>query len=124
MLDKQWEAQLDHLRGELILMKASIRETALEIMQEGYSKFPIFIAHQDEVKVGEVILDKSDMATLWSISASTLEEFQEKNLIPAEKIDFFKANYKNPKEQICLFVVYGAQAHFVFIPYKNEPHHS
>lgn len=122
MLDKQWEAQLEHLRGELILMKASIRETALDIIKDGYSQYPIFIAHQEEVKVGEVILDKSDMATQWSISASTMEEFKEKNLIPEEKTDFFKQNYKDPKEQMCLFVIYGAQAHFIFVPYKSEPH--
>ncbi|MDX5320134.1 MAG: hypothetical protein LPK45_03580 [Bacteroidota bacterium] len=119
MLDKEWEAQLEHLRGELILMKASIRETALDIIKEGFSEHPIFIAHQEEVKIGEVILDKADMATAWSISASTLEEFEEKNLIPEEKKSFFLSNYKDPKAHICLFVVYGAKAHFVYVPYKT-----
>jgi len=36
MLDKEWEAQLEHLRGELILMKESIRETSDDIIKEGY----------------------------------------------------------------------------------------
>lgn len=120
MIDKEWEAQLEHLRGELILMKESIKETAQDIIAEGFSKYPIFIAHQDEVKVGEVILDKADMATVWSISASTMEEFNEKALIPEEKKRFFIEQYKNPKDFICLFVVYGASARFVFVPYKAE----
>ena len=120
MLDKEWEAQLEHLRGELILMKESIRETSEDIIKEGFSKFPIFIAHQDEIKVGEVILDKADMATVWSISASTMEEFNEKSLIPEEKKPFFEDQYKDPKKFICMFVIYGASARFVFIPYKAE----
>lgn len=120
MIDKEWEAQLEHLRGELILMKESIRETAVDIIKEGFSKYPIFIAHQDEIKVGEVILDKEDMATVWSISASTMEEFNEKSLIPEEKKKFFIDQYKNPKEFICLFVIYKNSAHFVFVPYKAE----
>ncbi|HCS19555.1 MAG TPA: hypothetical protein DIW47_03145 [Bacteroidetes bacterium] len=120
MIDKEWEAQLEHLRGELILMKESIRETAVDIIKEGFSKYPIFIAHQDEIKVGELILDKEDMATVWSISASTMEEFNEKALIPEEKKKFFITQYKNPKEFICLFVIYKNSAHFVFVPYKAE----
>jgi len=120
MLDKEWEAQLEHLRGELILMKESIRETSDDIIKEGFSKHPIFIAHQEEIKVGEVILDKTDMATVWSISASTMEEFNEKALIPEDKKTFFEKQYKDAKKFICLFVIYGASARFVFIPYKAE----
>lgn len=120
MIEKEWEAELAHLRGELILMKESIKETAMDIIKEGFSKHPIFVAHREPIKIGEVILDKEDMATLWSISASTLEEFNEKNLIPEEKKTFFVANFKNPKEQFCLFVISQGSARFVFVPYKTE----
>ena len=120
MMEKEWETQLEHLRGELILMKDSIRETATDIIAEGYSKYPIFIAHKEPVNVGEVILDKADMATLWSISASTLEEFNEKNLIPEEKKSFFIEQFKDPKKYICLFVIHAGSARFVYVPYKAE----
>lgn len=120
MMEKEWEAQLEHLRGELILMKESIRETAMDIIKEGYSKHPVFIAHKEEIKIGEIILDKEDMATLWSISASTLEEFVEKGLIQEDKKDFFVEQYKDPKQFICLFVIHGASARFVFVPYRSE----
>lgn len=120
MIDKEWEAQLAHLRGELILMKESIKETAQDIIKEGFSKYPIFIAHQAEVNIGEVILHKEDMATAWSISASTLEEFNEKGLIPDDKKQLFIQEFKNPKVQFCLFVVYNTSARFVFVPYKAE----
>ncbi len=118
MLSHDWEVQLQQLRAELILMKDSIKETATDIIKGGYTKFPIFIAHQDPIKVGEVILDKDDMATHWSISASTLEQFIETGLVEPDKEEVFKANYKDPKEFICMFVIYQTQANFVFIPYR------
>jgi len=117
-MEEAWEIQLKQLQGELILFKESIRETAMEILKEKFSEFPIFIAHQEEVKIGEVILSKEDMATTWSISASTFEEFQERNLIPKEKAPLFKSTFKSPKEFICLFVVYKGDARFVFVPYQ------
>lgn len=118
MLSHDWEVQLQQLRAELILMKDSIKETANDIIKGGYTKYPIFIAHQDPIKFGEVILDKEDMATHWSISASTLEQFLERGLIEEDKEELFKTNYKNPKEFICMFVIHQTQANFVFIPYR------
>ncbi len=118
MLDKNWEVQLKQLRAELILMKESIKETSDDIIKENFSHFPIFIAHQDLIEFGEVILDKKDMATQWSISASTLEQFVQKGLIKKDREDFFRESYKNPKEFICIFAIYKTQAHFVFVPYK------
>jgi hypothetical protein len=120
MIGKEWEIQLKQLEGELILMKDSIRETALDIIKEGFSAYPVFVAHTGEVKIGEVILDKADMATSWSISASTMEEFLEKGLISPEKGEYFRTNYKNPEEFICLFVVHNGSANFVFVPYRSN----
>jgi len=119
-IDKEWEIQLKQLQAELILMKDSIKETATDIMSEGFSDYPIFIAHQSPINIGEVILDKNDLATIWSISAATLEIFLDKKLVEREKSDFFKLNYKNPKEFMCLFVLYGNAARFVFVPYKTN----
>lgn len=118
MLNNEWEVQLQQLRVELILMKESIKETSKDIIKENYSQYPIFVAHQEDIDLGEVILDKDDMATHWSISASTIEEFIERGLIQQDKEQLFKDSYKNPKEFICLFVIYKADARFVYIPYR------
>jgi len=75
------ESPLVSLEPDLKLFNESIREVAIEIMVEGLTKYPIFIAHQHELKLGEVILDRHDWNTEWSIHASTLEEFLERGLI-------------------------------------------
>jgi len=75
------ESPLVSLEKDLKFFNESIREVAVEIMVEGVSNYPIFIAHQHELKLGEVILDRYDLNTEWSIHASTLEEFVEKGVI-------------------------------------------
>jgi len=68
------ESPLLSLEKDLKFFNESIREVAVEIMVEGLSSYPIFIAHQHELALGELILDRFDLNTEWSIHASTLEE--------------------------------------------------
>jgi DNA-binding MarR family transcriptional regulator len=89
-------------------------------MMEGLSTYPIFIAHQHELKLGEVILDRNDLNTDWSIHASTLEEFEERGVIKPELKDRFINSYKNPNDFMCVFVVVPEGANFVYFPYGKK----
>jgi len=111
------ESPLVSLERDLKLFKESIREVAVEIMVEGLSSYPIFIAHQHEVKLGEVIFDRNELNTEWSIHASTLEEFVERGIVKKELKDRFIKSYKNPHEQMCVFVIVPEGANFIFYPY-------
>ncbi|MEN0054963.1 MAG: hypothetical protein AAGC65_14910 [Mucilaginibacter sp.] len=111
------DSPLVSLERDLKIFKDSIHEVAVEIMMEGLSSYPIFIAHQHEIKLGEVILDKNDLNSEWSIHASTLEEFTERGVIKPELKDRFINSYKNPNEYMCVFVVVPEGANFVYFPY-------
>lgn len=111
------ESPLVSLQRDLKIFKESIREVAVEIMVEGLSKYPIFVAHQHELKLGEVILDRNELNTEWSIHASTMEEFIEIGLIKKSRKENFMSSYKNPNEFMCVFVVVPEGANFVFVPY-------
>lgn len=112
------ESPLVSLQRDLKIFKESIREVAVEIMVEGLSKYPIFVAHQHELKLGEVILDRNELNTEWSIHASTMEEFIEIGLIKKSRKENFMSSYKNPNEFMCVFVVVPEGANFVFVPYE------
>ncbi len=112
------ESPLVSLERDLKLFDGSIREVATEIMVEGLSQYPIFIAHQHELQLGEVILDRHDLNSTWSIHASTLEEFLERGVIKKELRERFVDTYKNPNKFICVFVVTPEGANFVFVPYQ------
>ena len=112
------ESPLKSLESDLKFYNESLKEVAIEIMAEGISAYPIFVAHQHEVKLGEVILDKKELNTDWSIHASTLEEFIEKNLVLPDKRDKFLKQYKDAYAFMCVFVIVPDGANFVFIPYQ------
>ncbi|MBE7175917.1 MAG: hypothetical protein INR69_05910 [Mucilaginibacter polytrichastri] len=117
---KKKDSPLVSLRADLKFYSESIREISREIIAEGLSKYPIFIAHQHEMKLGEVILDKEELSTEWSVHASTLEEFMERGVIKDILKERFLNAYKDPDKFMCLFVVVPEGANFVYFPYVSE----
>jgi len=111
------QSPLISLEKDLKFFNESIREVALEIIMEGLSEYPIFVAHQHQLSLGEVILDRNELNTEWSIHASTLEEFVEKDVIKEILKERFINSYKNPNEYMCVFVVVPEGANFVYFPY-------
>ena len=111
------ESPLVLLKKDLNIYKDTLKQVSLDIILEGLSEQPIFIAHQHEVSIGEIILDRKELGTEWTIQASTLEEFLSRGIIKEDKKDVFLYSYKNPEEFACIFVVVPEGANFVFIPY-------
>lgn len=109
---------LKSLKIDLDFYSDSIKEVATEMVAEGYTQYPIFIAHQHEVNIGELLLDKVELNTQWSIHVSSLEEFLDRGLIKEERKNYFTKNFKNTNEYMCLFVIVPEGANFVFYPYK------
>lgn len=118
--EKKKESPLVSLETDLKLYAESIREVSVEIMVEGLSRYPIFVAHQHAVSLGEPILDREELNTEWTIHASTLEEFTEKGIIKEELKERFVKSYKNPHDFMCIFVIVPEGANFVYYPYPKE----
>lgn len=113
------ESPLKSLETDLKVYSESIKEVAVDIMVEGISAYPIFVAYQHQVSIGELILDKNELNANWSINASTLEEFVERGVILADKKETFITNYKKAQDYMCLFVIVPEGANFVFYPYQS-----
>ncbi|HTD99088.1 MAG TPA: hypothetical protein VK668_07355 [Mucilaginibacter sp.] len=118
--EEKKDSPLLSLKNDLKLYSDSLHEVAVEIMVEGLSRYPIFIAHQHEVKLGEPILDRYDLNTEWSIHASTMEEFVERGIIKKELEQRFIKSYKNPDDFMCVFVIVPEGANFVYYPYEKS----
>lgn len=117
--EEKKQSPLISLEKDLEFYSDAIKEVAVEILVEGISAHPIFIAHQHEVKIGEIILNREELNTDWTIQASTLDEFIEKGIINKERKEQFIKNYKKPDEYMCVFVIVPEGANFVFYPYKK-----
>ncbi|MFN0255674.1 hypothetical protein [Pedobacter ureilyticus] len=118
--EEKKQSPLVSLEKDLAFYADSIKEVAVEIMVEGISATPIFIAHQHEVKLGEMILNREELNTNWTIQASTLEEFIEKGIIKPEKKEHFLKNYKTPEDFMCVFVIVPEGANFIYYPYSKK----
>lgn len=109
---------LQNLKIDLDFYSESIKEISTEMLTEGYTLFPIFVATQHEVSLGEIILDKNELNTNWSVYASSLEEFVDRGVIKEERKAAFEKTYKKAEDFMCLFVVVPEGANFVFYPFK------
>lgn len=110
--------KLMFIENELRHYEALLTKTADSIIEEGVSNYPILVVHKQEVVLGVPIIDRNKLQTNWSINASTLEEFYNKKLIAESKIDDFRKTYKDPKENLCLFVLSDVGANFLFLQKK------
>ena len=116
--DIKKKSPLKSLEADLKAYHDPIKEVADEMLDAMLTKYPIFVAHQHEVKLGEMLLDHLELGTSWTIQVSTLEEFLEKKVILPEKREFFEEHFKDPRKYMCLFVIVPEGANFVFYPYK------
>lgn len=113
------KSPLFSLKSDLDFYKESIQEVSAEMMAEGYTLYPIFVAHQLKVDLGEMILDRDELNTQWTIQASSLEEFVDRGIIKEGKKEYFIKNFKPANDFMCLFVVVPEGANFVFYPYNS-----
>jgi hypothetical protein len=112
--------QLKVLEQNLNIYKESIREVALEILNNKVSKYPVFVAYTETITIGKMIIDKEELALEYSINASLLEEFVAKNIVLADKINEFKKTWKDPRKFACIFAIIDKEASFIYIPYDDD----
>ncbi|MBK7231201.1 MAG: hypothetical protein IPH93_02720 [Saprospiraceae bacterium] len=94
---------------------------AMEIMlDQEVSLYPIFIMHQQNLEMGVPLIEASEKTGIWSVQASSLEEFVVKNILFTDKIDEFKTLYKKHERHLCLFVLSELGAQFIFYPRQEE----
>jgi hypothetical protein len=109
-------AQFMKLESELKAYTKILGQAADVILDEQVSKYPIFIAHQQELEMGIPLIHRNGKNMPWSVNASTLEEFVTKGVVFEDKLKDFKDNYKNPEAFICLFVLSELGAQFIYLP--------
>lgn len=104
------------LEKELSPYKKAMAQACDTILDQEVSKYPIMIAHQQQLELGIPIVTTETFPTgTWNIHASSLEEFVTKQIISQEKVQNFRATYKDVKSHICVFSLSELGAKFVFL---------
>jgi hypothetical protein len=120
MTEEDFSTILDALKEDLKFYHDMIREVAIDVMAEGFSKYPVFVATEHEVSLGELVLSKAEYARDFNIYATTMEELVEKKLILASKKDEFIKAFRDPRKFMCVLLVTSETASYIFVPYKKR----
>jgi hypothetical protein len=118
MTEEGKEELLLQLYEDVSLCKDYLKTLAHEIVTLGISNYPIFVATQENIAIGKLVVNKKELDIQWSFYASHLEDFVIKKIIEMDKVDEFRKLYKENAGQLCLFVVMGEEFNFIFLPYK------
>lgn len=90
------------------------------VINEGVSKYPVFIFHQQEITVGISIADRDRIEGDWSVNISTLEEFYIKGLVTIEQVEQIKEKIAGDKQHYCCLVLGGEKGSMIFLPRVRE----
>ena len=109
---------LGEITKDFALISETLKEASYQVRKKGFSDYPIFPISKSFLPIGQVLVQKEEMALQWNINITYLDEFVQRQIITNS--DPFKQAYKNPDEFCCLFVVDGEFTNFIFLPYPED----
>jgi len=115
------EQQIQRLGEDMRQIQDLLVMTSQTVMDQDVSSFPIFVVYQraEAPELGIPIADEASNPGSWVVNISTLEEFVARQLISDERIENFKAVFKDPRVYFCLFLIEAGQANFIFLPVQK-----
>lgn len=111
---------MGNISEDFIKVADQLKEASYQIRKRGFSDYPIFAVTNNEVDLGVLLIDSTELANRYVYKASYMQEFVERKLIGEESALLFTENYKNPDEYCCLFALIGEFSGFVFVPYPED----
>jgi len=111
---------LGTISEDFVLVSETLREASYQIRKRGFSEYPIFPITKSEIAIGQLLIQKDELALKWNYYTTYLDEFVQRKLIDPENLDIFMDAYKDPDEYCCLFVVDETFTNFVYIPYPED----
>lgn len=99
----------------------NVKEASYQIRSRGFSEYPIFAISKNVQPIGSIFIAQMEInENLWNYYASMLEEFTQRAIVADDAIESFKANYKDPNEYCCLFVIDQNFTGFIYVPYPED----
>ena len=111
---------LGTITADFAVVAETLKEASYQIRKRDFSDYPIFAISKTDIPIGQLLIGRKELAAQWNYYASFLDEFVQRKLIAADKVEEFKKTYKNPDEFCCLFVVDTDFTNFLYIPYPED----
>jgi len=104
-IDPVVESQLKSLEAQLGELNDFLLEVSTDMVDGGFTEHPLYVAHQEQAKIGEMIVDRDEFGFPFSINATTIERFLELGILQKERLGAFLKAYGNPKSRCCVFLM-------------------
>lgn len=117
-MESELDSWLKKLEADLQLLKEGIVEVQTDMIKEGFTEFPIFIAHQGDIDIGELVFAHEEYETSYSLNVTTSENLLELGILNKEKLPDFKEAYGDQTLQTCVLWIHGSGIRFIFFPLK------
>ncbi|GAA4301901.1 hypothetical protein [Nibribacter koreensis] len=111
---------LGTITTDFVQVSDTLKEASYQIRKRDISKYPIFVFSREVTKIGGLLIEASERNLQWNVNASFLEDFVNRQLVAADKIEEFQQAYRDADEYCCLFVVDREFMNFVFVPYPED----
>lgn len=111
---------LGTITEDFVFVSDTLKEASYAVRKRGFSDFPIFPICKVEQPIGKLLIGAQELNLKWNYHITYLDEFVQREIIAADKMEDFKANYKDPDEFCCLFVIDNNFTNFIFIPYPED----
>jgi hypothetical protein len=118
-MDPVVESQLKSLEAQLGELNDFLMEVSADMVDGGFTEHPMYVAHQEQAKIGEMIVDRDEFGFPYSINATTLERFLELGILQKERLGAFLKAYGNPKQKCCVFLMVAPEPQFIFHNFKT-----
>jgi hypothetical protein len=111
---------LGTITADFLKVADTLKESSYQIRKRGFSDYPIFPISKVEIQIGNLLIGRNELGTIWDYRVTYIDEFIHRKLIAEDKVEDFKRTYKDPDEFCCLFVVDPDFTNFLYIPYPED----
>jgi hypothetical protein len=111
---------LGTITSDFVKVANTLKEASYQIRKRGFSDYPIFPISKEEIPIGQLLVGKKELGTMWNYYITYVNEFIDRKLIDESKLEEFKKTYKDPDEFCCLFVVDKGFTNYLFVPYPID----
>lgn len=113
-INQKEQALLASLDEDIKVLSKELNETVKAIVDGKYSKFPILLAHQEDIAIAQKVIDKKEYQTSFHFSASTLEELVARKIIMEDKKEAFQHQFTAHSGSFCILLVHLDSMRFIF----------
>lgn len=111
---------LESIQNDMAIVGQDLKAIAGQVIDQGISEYPVFIASQQLLDLGKPIFDPETAGLNWFFRATILEDLVQRDIINKSKVNEFRKALGDPQLNACVLVVREEGTQVVFVPFAIQ----